>query len=172
MRMTMSRRSAVRANIAVLAAVAILASMIPLPAVAGDAVLTLRSATAIGQQEVRLTEGDLLSLPQVTVRTGTEFTDGVVEFVGPLARDVLALVAAGTATTAHMVAANQYAVDIPISDFANYDVIFALFADGKRLSLRDKGPIWVMYPLDQHEELQDSLYNVRLIWQLTAVELQ
>ncbi len=160
------------ARFTALAAVAILAWMAPGPASAGNTVLTLRNATAIGNQEVRLSEGDLLGLPQVTIRTHTEFTDGEVEFVGPLARDVLDLIAAGTATTAHMVAVNQYAVDIPISDFADFDVIFALYADGNRLSLRDKGPIWVMYPLDQHEELQDSLYNVRLIWQLTEVELR
>jgi hypothetical protein len=151
-----------------MAAVVLLAT--PLAA-AAETLLVMRNATA-GQQEVRLSEADLLALPQVTIRTHTEFTDGAVDFVGPLARDVLSLIAAGSAQTAHMVAANEYAVDIPIRDFADYDVIFALAANGQRLSLRDKGPIWVMYPLDDHTELQDPLYNIRLIWQLTAVELR
>lgn len=141
------------------------------PAALAETLLTLRNVTA-GQQEVQLSEADLLALPQVTIRTHTEFTDGAVDFVGPLARDVLSLIAAGSARTAHMVAANDYAVDIPIRDFTDYDVILALEANGKRLSLRDKGPIWVMYPLDDHKELQDPLYNIRLIWQLVAVELR
>lgn len=158
-----------------LGARAILAAMLMLVsplAAADDPMLVLRNATAPAQQEVRLGEADLLALPQVTVRTSTEFTDGVVEFTGPLARDVLAQIAAGTAKTAHMVAANQYAVDIPTGDFAAYDVIFAMQANGQRLSLRDKGPLWVIYPLDDHKELQDPLYNIRLIWQLTEVELR
>ncbi len=47
-----------------------------------------------------------------------------------------------------------------------------MYADGERLSLRDKGPLWLMYPIDDHAELQDPLYNVRLIWQLTSMELR
>jgi hypothetical protein len=44
-------------------------------------------------------------------------------------------------------------------------------ANGKRLSLRDKGPIWLIYPLDDHAELQDPYYTIRLVWQLTKMEL-
>jgi hypothetical protein len=29
-----------------------------------------------------------------------------------------------------------------------------------------------MYPLDDHAELQDPVYNIRLIWQLTEIELR
>jgi len=158
---------------AMLAAAVLMTSLLAeQPAAAGEVMLVLTNDTAPNHPEVALTEAELLALPQVSIRTRTEFTDGVVEFVGPRVRDVLALIAAGTATTAHMVAANEYAVDIPISDFAAYDVILAMHANGERLSLRDKGPLWVMYPLDDHKELQDPLYNIRLIWQLTKVELR
>jgi hypothetical protein len=139
---------------------------------AADELLVIRNATAPAQAEVRFSEADLLALPQVTVRTRTEFTDGVTEFVGPLARDVIAFIEAGAATTAHLVAANDYAVDIPFSDLVDYDVVLALQVDGERLTIRDKGPIWLMYPLDDHAELQDPMYNNRLIWQLTVIELR
>jgi hypothetical protein len=137
-----------------------------------EPLLVIRNATDPGSAELRLTEAELLAMPQVTIRTSTEFTDGVIAFAGPLARDVIARAGVGKATTAHMVAANDYAVDIPISDFHDYDVVLALSADGKRLSMRDKGPIWLVYPFDGHSELNDPIYNARSIWQLTTVELR
>lgn len=141
------------------------------PATARD-LLAVSNATSPAQAVINITEAELLALPQITVRTRTEFTDGVIEFIGPLARDALASIEIGTATSVHLVAENDYAIDVPLSDFINYNVILALKADGKRLSLRDKGPIWLMYPLDDHAELQDPSYNIRLIWQLTKMQLR
>ncbi len=143
-----------------------------MPAAADD-LLVVRNATDPAQAEVRFSEADLLALPQVTIRTRTEFTDGVVEFVGPLARDAIAFIDVGSATTVHLVAANDYAIDLPFSDLTDYDVILAMQANGERLSIRDKGPVWFMYPLDDHAELQaDPIYTIRLIWQLTVMELR
>ena len=141
------------------------------PAAAED-LLVIRNAADPTRAEVRFSEADLLALPQVTIRTRTEFTDGVVEFVGPLARDAIAFIDVGSATTIHLVAANDYAIDIPFSDLTDYDVILAMQTNGERLTIRDKGPIWLMYPLDDHAELQDPMYNNRLIWQLTFIELR
>ena len=143
-----------------------------LPAGAADPMLVVRNATVPDSAEITYTEAELLALPQVTIRTHTDFTDGAVTFVGPLARDAVSALPKGTATVAHLVAANDYAHDIPLSDFTDYSVILALSADGKRLSLRDKGPIWVMYPIDDHPELKDPVYNPRLVWQLTQIELR
>jgi hypothetical protein len=138
---------------------------------AAEAMLVIRNSADPAQSEVSFTEADLLALPQVTIRTRTEFTDGVVEFVGPLARDATASVKTDPATSVHLVAANDYAIDIPLSDITDYDVILAMQADGKRLTRRDKGPIWLISPLDDHPELQDPTYTIRLIWQLTTMEL-
>ena len=92
-----------------------------IPAAAED-LLVIRNATDPAQAEVRFSEADLLALPQVTIRTRTEFTDGVVEFIGPLARDAVAFIDAGAATTVHLVAANDYAIDIPLSDLLRLEV--------------------------------------------------
>ena len=142
-----------------------------MPAAAED-LLVIRNATDPAQAEVRFSEAELLALPQVTIRTRTEFTDGVVEFIGPLARDAVAFIETGAATSLHLVAANDYAIDIPLSDLTDSDVILALQANGERLTIRDKGPIWLMYPVDDHAELQDPIYTIRLIWQLTTMELR
>jgi len=142
-----------------------------MPATASE-ILVVRNATDSGKTELRLTEEEFKAFPQVTVRTRTEFTEGVVAFVGPLVRDVMAALDVSEATSLHMVAANDYAVDVPVSDVQQYDVILAMSASGKRLSFRDKGPLWLMYPLDDHAELQDALYNSLLIWKLTFIEIR
>jgi hypothetical protein len=106
-----------------------------------------------------------------TVETTTAWTDGPQVFEGPLARDVLA--AAGVeGETVRAVALNDYAVDIPRSDFQRYDVIIALRHNGKAMSVRDKGPLWIVYPRDDHPELQSSAQNDKWIWQLHRLDVR
>lgn len=141
------------------------------PVFAG-AMLTVLNPT-IGPDAAReFSRAELKGMTQTSYRTSTEFTDGAPEFSGPLARDVIASVGVGDATIAVMTAANDYAIEVPIDELMKYDVILATSVDGKRLSLRDKGPIWVMYPRDHHKELQDPMFNGRLIWQMVRIELK
>jgi len=120
---------------------------------------------------VELTEDDLLAMEQFTVFTENEFVDGLVEFTGPLARDVIAFLNASEIGTLKLTAVNDYAVEVPMSDLLEYDVIFAMTQNGTRFSIRDKGPIWVIYPMSENVELQDRVYNDRLIWQLVKVDV-
>ena len=119
---------------------------------------------------IELTEDDLLAMEQFTVQTENEFVDGMAEFTGPLARDVIALLNATDIETLKLTAVNDYAVDVPMSDILDYDVIFAMSQNGTRFSIRDKGPIWVIYPMSDNVELRDRVYNDRLIWQLVKVD--
>jgi hypothetical protein len=119
---------------------------------------------------VELTLEDLSRMPQTAIVTENEFSDGRVVYRGPLVRDVLAAAHLEAADTLRCIAANDYHIDIPASDFRRFDVIIAMEADGKKLSRRDKGPLWIMYPISEHAELRDSLYIHRLIWQLTRIE--
>lgn len=138
----------------------------------GQETLVLATTDAGGATKtIALSSEDIDALPQFTLITENEFVDGPTEFSGPLARDVMALLKNDAAETAKMTAANDYQIEIPRSDFENYDVVFATSMNGRRLSLRDKGPIWVIYPMSQHAELRDAIYNDRLIWQLVRVEL-
>lgn len=121
--------------------------------------------------ELALDRHQLEMLPQITVRTVTPWTDGIVEFQGPLVRDVLAL-AGAHGTTVQARAVNSYQVAIPVSDLTSYDVILAMRRDGKLMSLRDKGPLWVIYPWSEHEELRNEQFHGRSIWQLEALEIE
>lgn len=143
----------------------------PIGASAQDSTLTILSQSDGMTGEVRYTLEELDALPQLTVRTSNEFIDGITEFSGPLARVILKLTNDINADKVRLIAANDYEIEVPVDDFRNYDVIFATRQNGEYLSRRDKGPIWVIYPMSDHKELQDSIYNQRLIWQLVRMEV-
>jgi hypothetical protein len=106
-----------------------------------------------------------------TVRTTTVWTDGVGTFEGPLLCDVLDRVGAeGKVLVAR--ALNDYAVEIPVEDCRKYPVVLALTLDGRELHRRDKGPIWIVYPRDDHAELRSEQVNTRWVWQLDRLEVR
>ncbi len=113
----------------------------------------------------------LEALPQTTLRTETPWTDGVIEFRGPLARAVLAAVGA-RGERVRAAAINDYVVDIPMADFESLDVIFALRMNGKPMRVRDRGPIWVIYPWSDRAELNTDVYHGRAIWQLRSLVVE
>lgn len=136
------------------------------------ALLTIERTVNGLSDTVILSREDLEMLNQYSLRTENEFVDGPTLFIGPLARDVLDTVGRGLSDTVVLTAANDFQVEIPVSDFDKYDVVFAMSANGERLSRRDKGPIWVIYPTSQHKDLQDPVYNARLIWQLVRIDIK
>lgn len=111
------------------------------------------------------------SLPQRTIRTTTPWYPGITEFGGPLLADVLALVKA-TGTVIKASALNDYSVIIPVSDAVNHQVVLAITLNGKPMSVRDKGPVFIVYPFDTKEELRSTVYFERSIWQLKSIELK
>jgi hypothetical protein len=123
-----------------------------------------------GGQETALTLDQLGEMPRSTIVTDTEFTDGLVEYKGPLVRDLLEKLGLGEAELLRFTAANDYFVEIPTSDFHDYDVILAMEADGVALTRRTRGPLWLMYPIADFPELRDRIYNNRLIWQVVTIE--
>lgn len=115
----------------------------------------------------------LEALGRHVVTTSTVWTErGPHQFEGVLMRDVLKSVGATAATTVKAKALNDYQVEIPVADFQRYDVILASSMDGKVLTARDKGPLWIIYPRDDHGELADERMDQRWVWQLNRLELR
>lgn len=129
----------------------------------------IKHGNAVGVVELSLEM--IQQLPQRVLHTGTAVTDDIHKFEGPLMRDLLELVGAyGEITRA--IALNGYSVDIPSSDFYNYDVILATHMDDKQLQPNDKGPYWIVYPRDQVHKLQDIRYDYRWVWQLKRLTIK
>ncbi|MCX7252691.1 MAG: molybdopterin-dependent oxidoreductase [Burkholderiales bacterium] len=113
----------------------------------------------------------LESLPQRSFTTQTPWQDKPVQFTGPLLRDVLASVKA-QGSQLKAIALNDYKVSIPVSDSLRFDVVLALRINGELIPVRHKGPLFVVYPYDSDEELRNTLYYSRSIWQLKAIEIE
>jgi len=110
-------------------------------------------------------------LRQHRIVTTTPWYNAAREFTGPLLRDVLAAAGAGDAAQARLVALNDYRVEMPLEDARRHDVIVARLLDDKPMSVREKGPLFVMYPFDKEPALRASQYYARCVWQLSAIEL-
>jgi hypothetical protein len=103
-------------------------------------------------------------------KTATAWTDGEPAFEGVLMRDLLNDVgASGEKVT--VVALNDYKVDIPISDFRNFPVMLAYRMDGKALRIKDKGPLWIVYPADEFPELNNKQTQNKWVWQVKEIQI-
>jgi hypothetical protein len=71
-----------------------------------------------------------------------------------------------------MIALNDFTSTVPASDAFDYDVILAILREGKTMPVREKGPVWVIYPMDDNPELRNDLYNDRLVWQLKEISVE
>lgn len=111
------------------------------------------------------------ALPQHTFTTRTPWYDQPVTFTGPLLSDVLAAVKA-SGTTLSATAINDYRISIPLADAAQHGVIMARLLNGKPMPVREKGPLFIVYPFDSKAELRTSVYYERSIWQLKALDVQ
>ena len=137
-----------------------------------DVVLTLRNPRITGRHGVvTFSRQDLETMPWAVLRTTNDFIDGEGEFRGPRAEEVLDMIGRAGATHVRLKALNEYEIEIEIDELKRFGAVLALEMNGERLTRRDKGPIWLMYPIDSYSELQDSVYNNRLVWQLKEIEL-
>lgn len=112
----------------------------------------------------------LLALPQRQTLTGTPWHDGVVAFSGPLGRELLAAVGA-SGETLRAVALNDYEVSLPVEDLQRYDVILAMSMNDEPLRIRDQGPLFVIYPFDEHPHLLNEEILTRSVWQVGRINV-
>lgn len=135
-----------------------------------EAILTV-STSGPSANSVDLDLTAIEHMPKHHVVTSTPWTNGVSTFDGVLLRDLLhQLGFAGS--TVRFTALNDYAIDIPTADFEQYDVLLAYATDGRPMSVRDKGPLWVIYPLDEHPEINTSETLSKMIWQVRRMDLE
>jgi hypothetical protein len=113
----------------------------------------------------------LEALPQHEITTESPWYVGPHVFTGPLLRDVLAA-AGARGTKLRAVALNDYKIEIPAEDAKQFDMIVARLVDGKPMPVRDKGPLFIIYPFDSSAELRSEPYYSRSAWQLRTIEVR
>jgi hypothetical protein len=132
-------------------------------------ILTVTGQTA--GNEIQLTDAMLAKLTQKSMTVQTPWYPSPKTFEGPLLRDVLKLAGIKSGQI-RLVALNDYTISIPVSDAFQYDVIVARLLNGKPMGIREKGPLFVVYPFHEHEELRKTDYYRRCSWQLRSISAE
>jgi hypothetical protein len=112
----------------------------------------------------------LEAMRQATYRTSTIWTDGVREFRGVPLNEVLRAVGV-TSGKVVFVATNDYSAEMPVEEVTADVPLLALTIDGHPMTLRDKGPVWVVFPYDQSTEYQSEVVYSRSVWQMVRIEV-
>lgn len=144
-----------------------------LQAPSGPVVLSVSGAVTVTNADGRadFDMAMLRDLPQTDIRTYTDWTEGEQVFVGPSLNDLLAEVGAeGNVIAAS--ALNGYSIQIPVTDLDQHNPIIAILRNGEPMSVRDKGPLWIIYPNADQDTLTPNPNNDKSVWQLRALEIR
>ncbi|MCC8237085.1 molybdopterin-dependent oxidoreductase [Pinisolibacter aquiterrae] len=133
--------------------------------------VTGRIAAPHGPKGATFDLAALRALPQTTFQTATIWTEGRPTFTGVSLRKLLDAVGA-SGRSIHAVALNDYAVDIPAADAVEGGPIVAYEIDGKALPVRNRGPLWIVYPYDARADYRSEVIYARSIWQLDRIEIR
>jgi hypothetical protein len=140
------------------------------PPAAHKPILTVSGKIAASNPEgvVRFDRAGLEALGTAVIETTTPWYKGVVKFEGvPLHKLMQSVGARGERVTA--IALNDYASELPMADFTKYNVILALKRDGEYMPVRDKGPLFIIYPYDNAPELRSQKFYSRSVWQVSQL---
>jgi len=101
----------------------------------------------------------------------TPWTEGRQTFGGVLGSKVLDAVGArGQRLIARAI--NDYEVEIPLADLRRYPVLFAMKQNNNYMKVRNKGPIWIIYPRETYPELDNEETKQKWVWQLKSIHIE
>lgn len=138
-----------------------------LPAPTGKVILTISGKIKVTNDanDASFDQAMLEAMPQHSFTTTTRWYADAQTFEGVLMAELMQKVGChGTSLLA--VALNDYSSEIPVEDFAHFGVIMALKRNGQYMPVRDKGPLFIIYPFDSNPELRSQKYSSRCAWQL------
>lgn len=112
----------------------------------------------------------LLALGTHGFETMTPWYTNKARFEGVRMSGLLTAVGA-TGEKIVVTALNDYTTEIPVSDFATYEVILAMKRDGQLMPVTDKGPFFIIYNFDSNSELKSKKFYARSAWQVATIEV-
>lgn len=137
------------------------------PAPVGRVILEVSGAISHtnGDGKARFDRAALEAMASSSLTTSTPWTKGLQTFDGfPLAALLTAVGASGTSLKA--IALNDYAATLPIADSVAAGAFVAIRQNGEPMSVRDRGPLWIVFPYDSDRRLTTDAYLNRSVWQI------
>lgn len=141
-----------------------------LAAPAGRVMLTVSgkiSVTNVGNS-AQYDRDMLEAMGMVSFETTTPWHSGPQKFEGVQIGKLLRSIGA-SGDRIQAVALNDYTTEIPTEDFTRFNVIIALKRNNEYMPVRDKGPLFIVYPYDSDPELRSQKYYSRSAWQLSQI---
>ncbi len=132
-----------------------------------DGNITVTNADGSAQFDLDM----LRELGAAEIRTTTIWTDGEQVFEGVwLSTLIERLGASGVSIAA--TAINDYSIEIPLTDAVEGGALVAYHRNGQPMPVRDKGPLWIVYPFDDDPAYKSEVIFSRSIWQLDRMTVQ
>jgi hypothetical protein len=123
-----------------------------------------------GAEPVQITMEQIQAMPATEFESYTPWTEGKTHFKGIRLQTLMEHLGV-TGDVIRVKALNQYHADIAWKELAEYPVIFAYEMDGEPMSIREKGPYWLMFPMTDYPELNVPKYHISMVWQVAAIEV-
>jgi len=112
----------------------------------------------------------LQSIGVADIETETPWTEGMAKFTGVLLKDLMQHVGAKSMTF-EATALDKYKYEFSEIDYEKYPVIIAWKLNDELLTVRTLGPLWIMFPYSDYEELDKEVYRDAAVWQLINISV-
>ncbi|WP_249690598.1 hypothetical protein [Stappia sp. WLB 29] len=109
-------------------------------------------------------------LPTVEIQGNASPDEPVTTFRGVLLSDLVEMIGAGEAEGLIVRASDGYSADIPREDWERWPIVVATRVGQERLTLRQRGPARIVYPIARYPELDGRTYVDRSVWLIVEIE--
>lgn len=146
----------------------------PLEAPKGPVLLTVTGKiTNRNRGETAVFDLEMLErLERGVITTTNPWMPGTNEFSGPYFSALLKAVGATGTNPVVVTALNDYIGSVPHDDIYSLGLVLATRRNGKPLKIREKGPLFVVYPFLQKPEIFDEIHFCRSVWQIKTIEIR
>lgn len=128
----------------------------------------LRIKTQDGEKHYSHPQIEAIGLKKLV--TTTFWPEDYGEFNGVLLRDLLSHAGIENSLEIKITALDDYTTLIPREDWLKWDVLVATRYEKKRIPIRKKGPLRIIYPKDIGGEIADSDMRIRWVWTIKLIE--
>lgn len=111
----------------------------------------------------------LLALPQSSMETRVPWHDGPARFEGPLLSRLMESLGVHGETLI-VTGLDGYSIRIPLAEAYKMDAMMAHSCNGKSLSIRELGPLILLYPQGDGFSSQQRLF--RTVWQVSHITVE
>ncbi|HGW5148973.1 TPA: oxidoreductase [Pseudomonas aeruginosa] len=139
----------------------------PVP-LGGRPIVTLQRS---GGAPVRLTLSDLEALPSETLEAQLP-GEANARWQGVRISLLLRHLDLAPPKRLRVLALNDYSAIIPYSDLDSYQPILAYRRNGAYMAIRERGPLFIIYPMARYPELRNQVYYNRTVWQVSSITLE